>query len=382
MAPRRNPFDYGGPVSGSQFAGRKAEVAGVVHRMSDHIGVVVTAPRRYGKSSLIRQACVELEQHRPEPAVVSVNLLQTGSLATAAGSLLHRLYQVPGGPWHRLKQVLPGFLRRVRIQPATSFDQNGHPVFTFPAGLAPADLSGVIDDVYEILDEIGARRPAVLFLDEFQAVTDLDAHLPQRLKALADEYRRVSLVLAGSKEHLMESLVISRGAPLYNMLERFNLGPIPEEDWVPFLLRRARAGGKPFADEAVARALWQVAGPVPFDVQRLAYESFNQAGDRIVEAVLRQATAEIIHHDAVDYARTFENLSAGQRRVLKALAGDVTSTPGSAEFAGAVGLADSTSVRKALKALTEAEIVVRRDQGIAVDDPFFAAWLRGTGGAY
>jgi len=59
MVARRNPFDYGGPVSGDHFAGPTREVAVVVSRLTDHVGVVVTAPRRYGKSSLVKQACYE-----------------------------------------------------------------------------------------------------------------------------------------------------------------------------------------------------------------------------------------------------------------------------------------------------------------------------------
>ena len=377
MAKIRNPFDYGGPVSGDHFAGRTREVAAMVNRLGDHVGVVVTAPRRYGKSSLVKQACEELGRTEPQPAVVHVNLLQAGSLATATALVLRRLYQVPGGPWRALKNEVPGFLRRIRLQPTTTFDANGAPTFNFAPGLAPAEISRVFDDVYATLDEIGRKRPAVLFLDEFQAVTDLDEHLPRRLKALADQHRHVAMVLAGSKQHLMQSLVLANGAPLYHMLERMSLGPIPVDDWVPFLLRRARSGGRPFVDEVTARALWDVAGPVPFDVQQLAYESFNQAGTRIDGRVLEIATAELVRHQAAEYARVFERLSPGQRRVLKILARGPRST-GSAEFAHEAELANAASVGRAVQALTTSELVVRREDGRAVDDPFFAAWLRGS----
>jgi len=46
----RNPYSYGGPVSGPHFIGRDAEVADLVSRMVSGISVVVTAPRRYGKT--------------------------------------------------------------------------------------------------------------------------------------------------------------------------------------------------------------------------------------------------------------------------------------------------------------------------------------------
>jgi len=355
-------------------------VAAVVHRLRDHIGVVVSAPRRYGTSSLVKQACAELERQTPRPAVVRVNLLQCGSLSEMSGVLLRRLYRVPEGPWTRLKQTIPGFLRRIRIQPSTTFDNQGRPVFTFAPGLGPEDASRVVDDVYQIMHEIGAKRPSVLFFDEFQAIRELHPQLARRLKALADEYGNVSLVLAGSKAHLMDSLVLSKGAPLYNMLECLALGPIPVEDWVPFLLRQARSAGKPFAGPDVALEVWNQAQPVPFDIQQLAYESFNQATDTITPAVLAQAIDGLIRHEAADYAKTFEKLSAGQRRVLKALATGPPASVGSAEFATAVALADSTSVRKALRALGELELVVRQADTFAVDDPFFAAWLRGSGG--
>ena len=146
----------------------------------------------------------------------------------------------------------------------------------------------------------------MILLDEFQAMTVLDEHQSRRLKSLADQYHHVSLVLAGSRQHLTENLVFAHGAPLYNMLERMSLGPIPEEDWVPFHLRRAQHGAKPFADETTARGLWDVAGPVPFDVQKLAYECFNKASDRITQRILVTATDERVRHQAARYAKVFE----------------------------------------------------------------------------
>ena len=265
------------------------------------------------------------------------------------------------------------------MQPTATCDASGAPTFTFAPGFAPAEISRGLDDVCATLNEIGRKRPAVLFLDEFQAVADLDDHLPRQLKALADQYRNVAMVLAGSKQHLMESLVLAKGVPLYNMLERMSLGPISEEDWVPFLLRRARLGGRPFADDATAHGLWDNAGPVPFDVQQLAHESFNQAGDYIDRRAVEVATSELVHHQAADYARVFERLSPGQRRVVKVLARGPRTT-GSAEFAREVELANAASVGRAVQALVTSELVVRREAGCAVDDPFLVAWREGADG--
>src|SRR6476661_6610537 len=53
-----NPFRYGDVVSGTQFTDRRAEIAALRADVESGQNVVVIAPRRTGKSSLMR-ACVE-----------------------------------------------------------------------------------------------------------------------------------------------------------------------------------------------------------------------------------------------------------------------------------------------------------------------------------
>jgi hypothetical protein len=71
---------------------------------------------------------------------------------------------------------------------------------------------------HSILTDLAKQGPACLILDEFQASADLSPRLPALLKALSDEHPTVSLVLAGSRRHLMESLVLAKGAPLTTWL--------------------------------------------------------------------------------------------------------------------------------------------------------------------
>ena len=89
---------------------------------------------------------------------------------------------------------------------------------------------------------------------------------------------------------------------------------------------------------------------------------------------LGMATA--VAHDAALYADALGRLSAGQARVLTAVATHHPSEPYSAPFTRVVGLANASSVRKALTPLLEQDLVVKRDGRLVVGDPFFAEWLR------
>lgn len=369
-----NPFRYGSPVSAPHFTGRALELSALVDRMENGINVVVTAPRRFGKTSLLNESAGRIVA--AGGAVVGANLLRTPSLDALASRLTSEAYHLPGGAWRRAAQVLPEFLSRLRLRPTVAFDDSGHPVFTFSPGMNAPDASQLVEDVYHLLDEMAHRHPVVLMLDEFQAIADLDAGLPGLLKALADEYPGVSLVMAGSKQHLMEALVLSNGAPLYHMAERIALGPIEENVMVRFLRTRARAGRKPMT-AAAARRVCELAGPIPYDVQRLAYEVYVEASDSIDVDVVGSALARVVAHEAEGHAERFSKLAIGQRRVLVALAQrEGVERPQSSELARTTGYANPAGVAKAITALAEDEIVVERGGKFDVADPFFRAWLR------
>ena len=243
-----NPFRYGSPVAAPYFAGRVAERDALVGRMEDGINVVVTAPRRYGKTSLLDRGAEEVIG--AGGSVVRANLLRTPSLDALAARLTTEAYHLPGGAWRRAAQAIPEFLSRLRLRPSVTLDDAGHPVFWFAGGLRPADATRLLEDVYSLLADMAEQHPAVLMLDEFQAIADLDASLPGILKSLADEHPGVSLVMAGSKQHLMDALVLSSGAPLFRMAERIALGPIEEDVMVAFLRDRAAAGRKAMTEPA------------------------------------------------------------------------------------------------------------------------------------
>jgi hypothetical protein len=234
----------------------------------------------------------------------------------------------------------------------------------------------VLADIYRLLAEESEHRPAALVLDEFQAITRHGASLPDVFKALADEHPGVSLVLAGSKRHLMEDLVIRDRAPLFGMAQRLALGPIPTTEMTVFLRERAASGGRTLDDGAAVRLL-ELAGPVPNDIQHLAFEAYEAGGDRIDIAAIDRGMARAVAHDSVLFAENLARLSPGQGRVLAAIANAPPDEPYSAAFARSVGLASGSSVRKALQPLLQNEDVVDRAGQLVVADPFFAAWLRG-----
>src|SRR5579875_4039376 len=103
-----NPFVYGAPVTGELFVGRESELATLHSRMRNHINVVVTGPRRIGKTSLLVEAIATLPR---QGLAVSVNLVQCATPARFASELLRGVYR------HSRRRRVEEFVRRLRVQP-------------------------------------------------------------------------------------------------------------------------------------------------------------------------------------------------------------------------------------------------------------------------
>jgi hypothetical protein len=141
-----NPFHYGTPVRGELFAGREAELRALESRIRDGINVVVTAPRRYGKTSLLDRAADRLDAGGA--ALLRLNVLRCADLATFSAQRTSRAYHLPGGRWRRARQGIPEFLRRLRVIPVVTFDESGRPAFGFGPAMAASDAEAVVADVY------------------------------------------------------------------------------------------------------------------------------------------------------------------------------------------------------------------------------------------
>src|SRR5207248_2923176 len=107
-----------------------------------------------------------------------------------------------------------------------------------------ADWRRTIAEVIRSLHDLSRseKRRVSFVMDEFQKVKEIQDDLPDLFKELVDELEGVSLVFAGSRRHMMEEIA---SGPLYDIGLKHTLRRIGEDDFVDFLVSRAREAGKP-----------------------------------------------------------------------------------------------------------------------------------------
>lgn len=375
-----NPFVYGEIVPRASFVGREAELDRLVRDLAARQKVFLMSPRRYGKSSLIRHALTTLERRRVATVEVTVSSYSSyvtflEGYARAVASLETR---AAARSWWA--EMFAGIA--AELTPAA--DAGGDVVVSFPGVRTPRDTAQLAQQVFALPAKVAARlrRPVVVALDEFQAVKAFNGgSVEHALRAAVQRQRHVGYVFAGSAPTLMEEM-IGPQRPFYKAGPVVRLARIPADVFARFVEERCRRTGiRP--DPDLGAAVVDLGGNLPYDVQRLAHEMW----DDVTAAKRRRAGLEDLHatlhrllsEQATFFETTWQRLTLAQRSVLRAVVLERGAGLLSADVRVRHRLGGASTVQVALAALQRLDLIAREDDGrYTVIDSLMREWVART----
>ena len=379
-----NPFVYGEIVSASAFADREQERARLGQDLAEGQKVFLISPRRYGKSSLVRDVLRSLARQRILTVEVTVAASSSylGFLEAYARALLTADTSV--GRIRRWTQELLEAVRpEVRIDgPSVSpgGSSAGRVTVAFPSVRTARDTARLAAEVFALPGRIATARKQrlAIALDEFQAVAAFDGgNVEHALRAAVQDQRSVGYVFAGSEPSLMERMLEVK-RPFYKAGPVLRLQKIDPEFFATFIeVRFASSGLKPEA--GLGAALVELAANVPYDVQRLAHETWDDvrvagrrsAGLEDLHATLRRLLGE--HQTA--FEEQWQRLTLIQRAVLRALILEEGRELLSGDVRTRHRLPVASSVQSALAALLKQDIVMKEGTRYVAADSLYREWV-------
>jgi hypothetical protein len=374
-----NPFVYGEVVPATAFVDREVELDRLTGDLLAGQKVFLISPRRYGKSSLISRALTKAGHAGCLTVSVTVSAYSS-YLAFLEGYA--RAVIATETRWSRavtwLREQLGQTRPEVRLE--TEPDGSAGIAVSFPAIRTAKDVARLAPEVFTLparLAEVRRRR-VVVALDEFQAIGGFNGgSVEEALRAAVQHQRQVGYVFAGSEPTLMEAMLGPR-RPFYKAGPVMRLQKIPADDFAAFIDLKFRKGGmRPEA--GFGQAVLDLAGHLPYDVQRLAHEAWDDArasGMRRVgldhlHATLRRLLAE----NAVFFEASWERLTLVQRAVLRALVLEDGVGLLSADVRTRHRLGGASSVQAALGALQREDVITRDGERWTVIDSLMREWV-------
>ena len=376
---RENPFVYGEIVTAGAFADRDDERARLRADLAAGQKVFLISPRRYGKSSLIRDVMRTLARQRilTVEVTVAASSSYVGFLEAYARALV-----AADTPAARLRRWAGELLHGVRPELRFDTDASGEARFSlgFPAVRTAREIARLADQVFALPGRIAAarRRRLAIALDEFQAISSFDGgSVEHALRAAVQDQRQVGYVFAGSEPSLMERMLGPR-RPFYKAGPVVRLEKIDDAAFARFIEERF-AGSGITADTDLGQAVVELGGNVPYDVQRLAHELWDEvrAGRRTRAGLddLHLTLTRLLGEQDTIFEEAWQRLTLAQRAVLRAVVLENGIEILSADVRTRHRLPGPSSVQSALAALARHDVLLREGTRYVLSDSLYREWI-------
>ncbi|HEY5287452.1 MAG TPA: hypothetical protein VIJ50_10140 [Solirubrobacteraceae bacterium] len=371
MVEELNPFVYDDPLAPDELVDRDEQTRQLLTLAEGGHNTRLSAPRRYGKTSIILRLLAEAD--RAGLQTVHVDFYRCVTRAEAARRIEEAYLARLGGPlrrtvsaltrsWHTRLNVGAGGVG-VQAERVRELDNQR--------------LADLLDLPKRIFAKSGVRT--VVAFDEFQDFLRIGEGLDGLLRSKIQLHReQASYVFAGSEPGMLEELFNGKGRPLFDQARPIPIGPLAEADLAEYIGVRFERGGR---DPGVALdLLLDLARGHPQRAMLLAHHLWEQTSrGMLADEETYQATLEAVDRETRErFERTWLDLGStpAQRRVLAALANSRHSLYSNTTLR-AFEL-DKSAAQQAAQALVYGGDVMHVERRLSIVDPLFERWLQLT----
>ena len=366
-----NPFVLTGYVSHDYFCDREQETQKLISALQNGRNITLISPRRMGKTGLIRHVFHHMEAEKNAKCYY-VDLYKTDSLVSLVEQLANAVLGSLDTTKSKIVKQVTTFFKSLR--PLLSFDSlTGVP--TFMVDVKPETAEHSLAEVFSYMEQSGQR--CVVAMDEFQTITEYaDKNVEALLRSYIQQLTSVHFIFSGSQRHVLENMFASANRPFYQSTQIMNLYEIQEFSYYQFANEKLEAHNQ-FMDATVFNDLYQQLAGHTWYVQMVLNRVYESGVPSITKSIIDASMNEIVDENEATYQTFLRLITTAQAKILRAIARAGTVQQAlSSSFIQQYNLGATSTVKSALKALVEKELLLDTQGAYQVYDRFFALWLK------
>ncbi len=361
-----------GVATDDAFCNRHAERSSLKQSIELNENIVLVAPRRYGKTSLIAQVlkeskfpgtCIDFFFVLTQTEVIKL-------LTDAVSELMTKLLP-------KTKSAGQKIIDAVRaINPKVSLNLLGQSIDINIKQAPEQSISELLLALNHFSEK--ANQPCVIVLDEFQQIGELKENhsIEAAIRHAAERSQFVSYIFSGSKQHMLNEMFSNRSRPLYHLCDLMTIQRIETSCYEKFLQKMAKKKWqKKMANDAILEIIMLTENH-PYYLNALCRKIWHQTELPTLKLV-RQTWDDYVNQQAPWIMSDISGLSLNRRKVITALAQETTKEPQGQAFSQRTGL-NPSGIKRSLMDLMQMDLIIKNHNNhYAVSDPAIAYYIRG-----
>lgn len=368
-------FKFGQLLERDDICDREDEISLLLKIARQGGRAVVYGPRRYGKTSVVKNAVMaDFLAANKKSLAIYCDVFQVESIGDFT-KRLHAALELTLSHKAKIKTFfgqLQSYIKNFKIELAAD-PLSGMPSISLAGQHVREDKS--LAQLLEIVAEFSKDHKTLLIFDEFQDVAEiatLEAKLRNELQALS----RTSIILLGSKQHVLNEIFHNERRPFYGFGVDVEFLPIPLAKWVPYIQKRFSTRRIKVKKEEVAE-ICRLMNNVPNSIQEfchwIALKNTNLT--ELDSAKIHSSLADLIDNKASRYLERLGQFSVKEKRVLVALAKmEPVTSIAATEFLQTTKVS-ATATRATIKRFTDYGVLNQGPKGYTLTDPLFRHYL-------
>ena len=329
------PFQYGRIAEADSFIDRIDDRRELKNFLSHGINTILVSPRRWGKSSLVKESMKELVEEE--------------------------------------KNIKVCFLDAYKIHTEEEF-YNKFASAIIQGVSSTLEQKWILQLPEKIAIEKGIR--VIVCIDEFQQLANIP-HWERLESMLRSEWQlqhHTTYCLYGSKMHMMKKIFNNSRSPFYKFGQMMQLKRISKEYWLPYIVNNFEATGKHITEEQAERLCEKVKYNSWY-VQQYCFFVWSHTDGIVSDGDIDRQLDMVIDTNAETFQNELDDLVPSQIALLKAIASGEThfNAKGVVEK---YRLGQSQTITRNKKTLVEKDLVEKTRDTFSFVDPLFELWLK------
>lgn len=367
-----SPFKYGKVVTGKQFINRKEDIRRIQNNISANLNTILISPRRWGKSSLVKQ--IEFLNKDKKLRFAFIDFFNIRTEEDFLEKYSREVIKCSISKKEELLNSGKEFFQKL----TPSFSFGADPINDFSVSFTWSEANKTRDEIINLPETIAKIKgiKIVVCIDEFQNISRLDKNISfeQELRSYWQYHENTSYCLYGSRRHMMLELFKQESRAFYRFGDLFLMDKIPEKHWISFITGNFKISGKSISNELV-RKMITMTNNHPDYLQQLCHNVWNGTDSVATTKIVEGAMNLVLRSNALHYQDICDALSNTQLNLLFAiLAGETRLTASKTMQQFKLGTPRNVSKNK--NVLMEKDIVEIHGSSIIFNDPIFEYWLR------